>query len=612
MRVTLDLNNKISNNNNCSPKINKMQNSYHESYKKPIQKAFAPANLSLISFYGKLENNEISPLQKARLNYDPKLPAVFKNGEVANASVRYGDKTESVANKDQIKELFPNTYGQPIVSFKPSSIGDVSDFKENKPLKVAVVLSGGQASGGHNVITGLYDSLKTLNPQNELYGFLGGPSGLVDNKYIKFTDKKIDEIRNTGGFDVIGSGRTKLEKEEQFEKVLDNCKNLGINAITIIGGDDSNTNAAVLAEWLVAKDTGINVVGCPKTIDGDLKNDQIETSFGFDTATKTFSATVGDIEKDALSAKKYWHFVKVMGRSASHVALEIALQTHPNITLISEEVEKKNMSLDEVVNSMANVIAKRGNEGKNYGIAVIPEGVIEFIPEMKSLISNLNELTANEEVKQVSDKETSMKLISEKLPENDSKVFNSLPKSIKEQLLMDRDSHGNVQVSKIDTEKLLMEMVKKRLDEMKEEGTYNGKFSAQNHFLGYEGRCPLPSNFDADYCYSLGTTAAALLNSDKTGYMATVKNLTKNADDWQAGGTPITMMLNMERRSGKDKPVIKKALVELDSPAFKEFEKNRANWAKDDEYRVAGSIQYFGPSEVCDAKTKTLELENQN
>ena len=570
---------------------------------------------SNVSFSG---HDNISELQQARVHYEPKLPKVFRGDGINNFEIKEGKKTESVSDQKEIKKLFPATYGQPIIEFEEMSskqtakIGK-SKHQNNKPLKVGIILSGGQAPGGHNVITGLYDALKKINPKSELYGFLGGPSGLVDDEYIKFDDKKIDSIRNTGGFDVIGSGRTKLETEEQFEKVLANCKKHDIGAITIVGGDDSNTNAAVLAEWLKAKGEKINVIGCPKTIDGDLKNEQIETSFGFDTATKTYAEIVGNIEKDSASAKKYWHFVKVMGRSASHVALEVALQTHPNVTLLSEEVEQKKLSLNDVVDYTAGVVAKRAKEGKNYGVAVIPEGLIEFFPEMKTLIGNLNDLAADESLQDVMQNGSVKDKIAatrENLGKDDLKVFNSLPESIQGQLLMDRDSHGNVQVSKIDTEKLIIQMVDKKLKDMKSEGKYNGKFSSQAHFVGYEGRCAFPSNFDADYCYSLGTTAAALINSGKTGYLASVKHLDKKADKWEAGGTPITMLFNMEKRSGKNKPVIRKALVEMDSPAFKELQKNRKEWATEDKYLIPGAIQYFGPSEVCDKTTKTLQLEH--
>ena len=486
-------------------------------------------------------------------------------------------------------------------------------MKASEARHVGVILSGGQAPGGHNVIAGLYDALKQANSSNKLYGFLGGPSGIIDGKYIEFTDEFMDKYRNTGGFDIIGSGRTKLETEEQFQKSLAVCKNLGISAVVIIGGDDSNTNAALLAEWFVKNNTGIQVIGCPKTIDGDLKNDQIEISFGFDTATKTYAELIGNIERDANSAKKYWHFVKIMGRSASHVALEAALQTQPNITLISEEVEEKKMSLDSIISYMCDIIVKRANIGKNFGIAVIPEGLIEFIPEMKSMISNLNDIMATLENDPDFVNATTIRdkfdIVENRLESANAKVYSSLPILIKGQLLADRDPHGNVQVSKIETEKLLIEMIQERLNELKLQGEYIGKFSAQSHFFGYEGRCAFPSNFDADYCYSLGFNAFALINFGLTGYLSSVRNLTAPASQWIAGGIPLTMMMNMEKRHGEMKPVIQKALVKLDGPVFKQLEEHREDWALNDRYLFPGAIQYFGPSCVCDVTTCTLQLE---
>ncbi len=550
---------------------------------------------------------ELSALQIERLKYQPKLPSSLAGG-INNLTMTEGNKTESVKDQEQIKELFKNTYGKPVVTFNTSNNKEVSE-KRN----IGVILSGGQAPGGHNVIAGLYDALKQANSENKLYGFLGGPSGIIDGKYIEFTDEKINAYRNTGGFDIIGSGRTKLETEEQFQKAWQVCKNLNITGVVIIGGDDSNTNAAMLAEWFVNHNAGIQVIGCPKTIDGDLKNDQIEISFGFDTATKTYAELVGNILRDANSAKKYWHFIKLMGRSATHVGLEVALQTQPNITLISEEVEQKKMSLKQIVDNMTEIVAKRAEMGKNFGIALIPEGLIEFIPEIKSMISNLNDTLAsleNDSNYKNAEENTKFEIIKGKLNSDDSVVFSSLPTMIKQQLLMDRDPHGNVQVSKIETEKLLIEMVSARLNEMKKQGTYLGKFSAQCHFFGYEGRCAFPSNFDADYCYSLGYNAFALLKFGLTGYLSSVKNLSAPASEWVAGGVPLTMMMNMEKRHGEFKPVIKKALVELNGPVFKELEKNRTSWAYEDKYIFPGSIQYFGPSSVCDITTETLKLEN--
>ena len=550
---------------------------------------------------------ELSSLQIERLKYQPKLPASLAGG-INNLAMVEGSKTECVKDAEQIQELFANTYGKPVVTFKTTSTAEACE-KRN----VGVILSGGQAPGGHNVIAGLYDALKQSNPESKLYGFLGGPSGIIEGKYIEFTDEIIDAYRNTGGFDIIGSGRTKLETEEQFQSSLKVCQNLGIKGVVIIGGDDSNTNAALLAEWFVKNNTGIQVIGCPKTIDGDLKNDQIEISFGFDTATKTYAELIGNILRDANSAKKYWHFVKLMGRSATHVGLEVALQTQPNITLISEEVEEKKMSLKQIVDYMANIVAKRAANGKNFGIALIPEGLIEFIPEFKSMIANLNDLLAvleDDNTYTYADESDKFEIIEGKLNAQDSAVYASLPVLIKQQLLMDRDPHGNVQVSKIETEKLLIEMVTARLAEMKKEGKFDGKFSAQCHFFGYEGRCAFPSNFDADYCYSLGYNAFALMKFGLTGYLSSVKNLSAPATEWVAGGVPLTMMMNMEKRHGEFKPVIKKALVELDGPVFKMLEANREKWALEDKYIFPGSIQYFGPSCVCDITTETLRLEN--
>ncbi len=550
---------------------------------------------------------KLSPLQIERLKYQPKLPACLALG-INSLELVEGSSTQSVKDQEQIQNLFKNTYGKPVVTFK-NSISVTTSEQRN----VGVILSGGQAPGGHNVIAGLYDALKQANSTNKLYGFLGGPSGIIDGKYVEFTDEFINQYRNTGGFDIIGSGRTKLETEEQFQKSWEVCKKLNISAVVIVGGDDSNTNAALLAEWFVKNNAGIQVIGCPKTIDGDLKNDQIEISFGFDTATKTYAELIGNIQRDANSAKKYWHFIKIMGRSASHVALEAALQTQPNITLISEEVEEKKMSLEQIVSYMTNIIVKRSNTGKNFGIAIVPEGLIEFIPEMKSMIANLNDIMANLETDPSFVNTTTIRekfdIVENRLDPQNAKVYNSLPALIKGQLLADRDPHGNVQVSKIETEKLLIEMISTKLDELKSQGEYIGKFSPQSHFFGYEGRCAFPSNFDADYCYSLGFNAFALINFGMTGYLSSVRNLTQPADQWIAGGIPLTMMMNMEKRHGEMKPVIQKALVKLDGPVFKELEENREDWAMNDRYLFPGAVQYFGPSCVCDVTTCTLQLE---
>ncbi len=541
---------------------------------------------------------EKSVLQKAREAYTPKLPKALRGF----VDVKEGEPTQSVGNQEDIKKLFPKTYGLPLVEFVPGK------KKANEPINVGVILSGGQAPGGHNVISGLFDGIKRLNPQNRLFGFLMGPGGLVDHNYKELTSEIIDNYRNTGGFDMIGSGRTKLENVEQFEKGREIIEKLGIKALVIIGGDDSNTNACVLAEYYAAKNYGIQVIGCPKTIDGDLKNEQIETSFGFDTATKTYSEVIGNIERDANSARKYWHFIKLMGRSASHIALECALQCHPNVTIISEEVEKNDTSLDEIVTYIAQSVADRAAEGNNFGTVLIPEGLIEFIPAIKRLIAELNDLLASEEGRKVEPKDH-YNWIKSKLTGENAKVYASLPEGVAKQLTMERDPHGNVQVSLIETEKLLSEMVGNKLAEWKKEGKYTGKFAAQHHFFGYEGRCAAPSNYDADYCYALGVSASELISNGKTGYMAIVKNTTASAEEWVAGGVPITMMFNMERRNGKMKPVIRKALVDLEGKPFKEFASHREEWRRNTCFVYPGPIQYFGPTEVCDQPTETLKLE---
>ena len=542
-----------------------------------------------------------SPLQIARAAYQPKLPAALKGNVVLNE----GAATQSVADQADIKKLFPNTYGMPTIQFV------AGEEKKYDAINVGVILSGGQAPGGHNVISGLFDGLKKMNPNSKLYGFLGGPSGLVDHKYVELTADIIDEYRNTGGFDIIGSGRTKLEEQEQFDKGIEICNKLGIKAIVIIGGDDSNTNACVLAEYYLQKKCGIQVIGCPKTIDGDLKNEMIETSFGFDTATKVYAEVIGNIQRDANSAKKYWHFIKLMGRSASHVTLECALKTQPNITLIGEEVEAKNQSLDDIVTYIAQAVANRAAKGLNFGIVLVPEGLIEFIPAIKRLISELNDmLAANQaEFDQVAADEK-INYVIKHLSKENAEIFESLPVAVSKQLALERDPHGNVQVSLIETEQLLAEMVGKKLAEWKKEGKYVGKFSTQHHFFGYEGRCAAPSNFDADYCYSLGYTASMLIGAGKTGYMSSVRNTTEPADKWISGGIPITAMMNMEKRNGKMKPVIQKALVKLDGGPFKYFASKRDEWAINTDFVYPGPIQYFGPTEVCDQPTHTLLLEN--
>ncbi|MDR0370502.1 MAG: diphosphate--fructose-6-phosphate 1-phosphotransferase [Prevotellaceae bacterium] len=544
-----------------------------------------------------------SPLQIARADYQPKLPNMLKE----NVALKMGEATTSVADQEEIRRLFPHTYGMPIITFEKS------EQREHPQVAVGVILSGGQAPGGHNVICGLFDGLQKLNPKNKLYGFLGGPIGLVEHKYKELTADIVDEYRNTGGFDIIGSGRTKLEEEWQYEKGREICEKLGINALVIIGGDDSNTNACILAEYYKQTDAKIQVIGCPKTIDGDLKNEMIEASFGFDTACKVYSELIGNIQRDANSSKKYWHFIRLMGRSASHIALECALQSHPNVCIISEEVEARDMTLDDIVESIVDIIMERAGNELNFGIILIPEGLIEFIPAMKVLIAELNELLSdNEDFNTMHTDDEKRQFVKGLLTEKSLQVYRSLPKGIARQLTLDRDPHGNVQVSLIETEKMLIEMIAKRLAKLKAEGRYVGKFSAISHFFGYEGRCAIPSNFDADYTYSLGYTASLLISDGKTGYMASVRNLTSPADEWIAGGVPITMMMNMERRQGKMKPVIQKALVRLDRTPFKFFEANRDKWASDrGSYIYPGPIQYFGPTEVCDQPTLTLKLEKE-
>ena len=562
----------------------------------------------IMRFKSKRSKNmtDLSPLQKARYQYAPKLPKMLRNG-ISEISVLEGEETTSVADQEKIKALFPNTYGKKEITFQKGQNTSVA-----KKQVVGVILSGGQAPGGHNVVCGLYDALKATNPENVLYGFKKGPSGLLEDDYLIFDDAYIDQFRNTGGFDIIGSGRTKLETEEQFAVAAEVCKKHGITAIVIIGGDDSNTNAAVLAEYFAAHDAGVQVIGCPKTIDGDLKNEDIECSFGFDTATKTYSEVIGNIERDANSAKKYWHFVKVMGRSASHVALECALQTQPNVCLISEEVAEKKMSLSQIADYIADSVEARAAKGMNFGVAIIPEGVVEFVPEFSALIAEINELLAGskaEAFNALPNWKEKYAFIEKGLSQEAMAVFAILPEGIQQQLFLERDPHGNVQVSLIESEKLFSAIVKDKLEERKAAGSYKGKFNALHHFFGYEGRCAFPSNFDADYCYSLGYNAFMLIQYGYNGYLSKVSNLSKSADEWVAGGMPITKMMNIERRHGEDKPVIRKALVELDGKPFKFFEAHREQWAKETCYTYPGAIQYYGPAEVCDLTTRTLALE---
>ena len=548
----------------------------------------------------------LSPLQKARYEYSPKLPGMLRNG-IAEIAVKEGEKTTSAADQEKIAELFPNTYGEPEVTFEKGQ-----NTSAAKKQVVGVILSGGQAPGGHNVVSGLYDALKATNKENVLIGFKGGPSGLIEDDFIVFDDAYINEYRNTGGFDIIGSGRTKLETEEQFKIATEVCKKHGITAIVIIGGDDSNTNACVLAEYMAAHKTGVQVIGCPKTIDGDLKNEDIEISFGFDTATKTYSELIGNIERDCNSAKKYWHFIKVMGRSASHVALECALECQPNICLISEEVKAKKQSLSEIADYIADAVEKRAADGNNFGVVVIPEGVVEFVPEFSALISEINELLAGSKADAFNALESwaeKYAFIEKGLSKEAMEVFAILPQAIQQQLFLERDPHGNVQVSLIESEKLFAALVGDKLKARKAAGTYTGKYATQTHFFGYEGRCAFPSNFDADYCYSLGYNAFMLIQYGYNGYLSKVSNLSRPAEEWVAGGMPITKMMNIERRHGEDKPVIKKALVELDGKPFKYFEAHRDEWAVETSYTFPGAIQYYGPTEVCDLTTRTLALE---
>ncbi len=550
---------------------------------------------------------ELSPLQIARYEYQPKLPEILKN-EISAIKAVEGEVTASVSDQEQIKHLFPNTYGMREVTFERGE-----NHAEDRRLVVGVILSGGQAPGGHNVITGLYDALKKTRKDNVLLGFKKGPSGLLDDDFIEFEDDYIDSFRNTGGFDIIGSGRTKLESEEQFAQAKKVAEKHDLDALVIIGGDDSNTNAAVLAEYFKAHGSKVQVIGCPKTIDGDLKNDVIEISFGFDTATKTYSELIGNIERDANSAKKYWHFVRVMGRSASHIALECALETQPNICFISEEVEEKKMSLSDIADQVVKSVVKRSERGDNFGVVIIPEGLIEFVPEVKKLIGELNDIMAlkEKEFNAITDWQDKYSFMEKNLSKESFKVFSILPVDIEKQLLMDRDPHGNVQVSRIETEKLLISIVESKLDSLKKEGKYNGKFSALSHFFGYEGRCAFPSNFDADYCYSLGYNAFMLISYGYTGYLSTITNLSKPATEWKAGGMPITKMMNLEQRHGKQKPVIRKALVELDGKPFRYFAERRELWAVETAFKYPGAIQYYGPESVCDITTRTLALEQE-
>lgn len=547
----------------------------------------------------------VSPLQKARYQFKPVLPGALQ-GNIATLEAEQGEATEAVANQTELKQRFQKTYGRPVVTFRQGK-----EMNASAPLSAGVILSGGQAPGGHNVIAGLFDGLKKIHKDSRLFGFLGGPSGILEDRAIELTEGFIDQYRNTGGFDMIGSGRTKLETEEQFARCAEVCKTRGIDAIVVIGGDDSNTNAAILAEFFAENSIPVSVIGIPKTIDGDLKNEMIEVSFGFDTATKTYSELIGNIERDADSAKKYWHFIKLMGRSASHICLECALQTRPNVAIISEEIEAKRITLDDIVEHIVQVIVNRSEQGRNFGVILVPEGLIEFVPEMKVLIAELNKLMAEHEkhFSTLRTFEDQSEWVNKNLSRDSSYVFSSLPNNIQRQLLMDRDPHGNVQVSRIETEQLLIEMVGDRLNELKNEEKYKGSFSSQHHFFGYEGRCAFPSNFDANYCYALGYNGAVLIRERLTGYISSIRNLSKPAEEWTAGGVPLTMMMNMEMRHGKMKPVIRKALVELSGEPFKAFAAKRDEWAIKTSFAYPGAIQYFGPDEVCNRPGLSLSIE---
>ncbi len=549
---------------------------------------------------------EYSSLQKARFEYQPKVPPILTT-DPACIEIELGSKTTSVANQEDIAQIFPYTYGAPILRFIPAKDRKQSIFRA---LKVGILLSGGQAPGGHNVITGLFDSMKKINAESRLFGFLGGPQGLVDGKYKELDHDYIESFRNTGGFDMIQSGRTKLEGLEVFEKARQNCQKLGLDALVIVGGDDSNTNAALLAEYFLAQEVCTQVIGCPKTIDGDLKNDCIEISFGFDTACRTYSELISNISRDACSSQKYWHFIRLMGRSASHITLECALQTHPNVCIISEEVAAKKMTIDQVVDSIVSSVLERSKEGMNFGIVLVPEGLIEFIPEINILINELNHLLHNDqELVKIPTIPQKVEWISKHLPSSVQKSYTSLPFDIREQLIQDRDPHGNIQVSVIETEKMLINLVKEKLATLKEQGKYKGKFGAMGHFFGYEGRAAFPTNFDANYCYTLGYAAFILIAHGHTGYMSAVQNLNQSVDKWEAGGIPLTMMMNLETRHGKRKPVIRKALVDLEGKPFKELCKYRSTWAKKNCFLYPGAIQYYGPPEICDCPPITLQIE---
>ncbi len=548
----------------------------------------------------------ISPLQKARYEFRPQLPPVLE-ADPRTVVIEAGEPTGAVADEADLRERFPTTFGQPMVRL-------ASGGREgSEPLTVGVILSGGQAPGGHNVVAGIFDAVKRIHPGSRVIGFRGGPGGLVDDDGFEMDSDYIDTYRNTGGFDMIGSGRTKIETDEQFAAARRVAEARGLNAVVVIGGDDSNTNAALLAEYFLSEGSAVKVIGVPKTIDGDLKNQQIEVSFGFDTATRTYAELIGNIQRDAASARKYWHFIKLMGRSASHITLECALLCRPNIALISEEVSRDGQTIAGIVSGIADVVAARTERGDNFGVVLVPEGLIEFIPEMQTLIHSLNDLLAAEaeHFAELTDAAMRASRVSERLESGMAAAWRSLPTEIQAQLVMDRDPHGNVQVSRIETEKLLADMVANELAARKTAGRYSGKFSYQSHFLGYEGRAAFPTNFDANYCYSLGYCATILAARGQTGYLSSVRNLHRPTNEWTAGGVPLTMVMNMERRHGALKPVIRKALVDLDGRPFRDFAAQRDRWAVEGDYAFPGAVQYFGPDEVCNTPSVTLRLEQE-
>jgi len=540
---------------------------------------------------------KISALERARLTYVPSLPAVLRNG-VDTVSASEGPTTGAVADERAIRETFPDLFGAPVVRFesKPAT-------PSRGALRVGVVLSGGQAPGGHNVITGLFDALTGGHPESEVVGFQGGPKGIFEADYRVLTAAEIDAHRNTGGFDLIGSGRDKIETTAQLEACREICTQLKLDGLVVVGGDDSNTNAAVLAQYLLQRDQDTVVVGAPKTIDGDLKGGGIEASFGFDTATKVYAELIGNIERDARSAKKYWHFIKLMGRSASHVTLECALATRPNIAIIGEEVRAQRWTLSQLTDRIAATVLARAAAGRHYGVCLVPEGLIEFLPEIGVLISELNALLAGDAGLDGQSFNEQRSTLGKRLTTESATSFFGLPERIQRQLLLDRDSHGNVQVSRIDTEALLVETVRERLAEA------GGDFQTQTHFFGYEGRCAAPSNFDADYTAAIGRSAAALVAHSRTGYICAVGNLAAGPDAWTAGGIPLTSLMRMETRKGRPTPVIAKALVDLQGAPFAAFQRERDAWSSEDAYVYPGPIQYFGPEEITGRTTATLELE---